>query len=270
MTTGTVAKRPRKLTGAKVPRGDVKSPPPALPPITGALPPALDAPPAPPKKKLVLVDGASFNHPSVRQTLNASKTNFGALLQILVSLDEGEVVGKPIFTVPISLPDYVQKDISVSGFQVEPRETTFEEDDYFLIKKIRAADPTEIGSIVLVTNDGSFADAAREAKARGIKMYWCTVEGTNIRGQAMVGAATKQLIEAEFVSVDMRQYADQLRRRPWEERPRQNFQQTSPPPVEPKTVITFKAAVPTRDLTAFVASLQPILQQHNIEVNFSS
>lgn len=241
--------------------------PPAVHVVAEPEPPAL---PPVPKRKLVLVDGPSFFHPNSRRIMNAGQYDYRKVASVLAGIGEGEVSGKPIWVLPISANEGQHKMLGVSGFEAEPIDSVFEADDHFLIKKIRAANPDEIGSVVLVSNDGSFADAARKAKARGIRIYWCIVEGAGRDGRPIVGYATKQLIESEFTAVDMRQYADQIRRRPWEENQLRTEQPVASPPVEPKTQVSFAVSIPSRDLTSFMAAMQPAVERFKININFTS
>lgn len=272
------AKRPKtttKSTGEKPPvrrRALPFAPPEPIAPPTPAEEPVVETPaaahprPTAPKKKVVLVDGPSLSHPNVRRVLDISQFNYHGLCKLLsTEIAEGEMAEPAIYTVQPSLPQYIMKLINVAGFNVAPIKTEAEADDFFLIQEIRGLDATKIGSLVLVTNDGSFADAARDAKARGIAVYWVTVEGFNRDGRPFVGVNTRALIESEFTGVDLRQYADRIRFREWEERPRQDQ-----PPVEQKTTIAFRVQVPTRDLGSVMTQLQGMIEKYNISIEFEN
>lgn len=241
-----------------------QAPPPILPPHPASAGPVLV------KKKIVLVDGPNIGHPDVRRALNIMYYNYGALCNILTQeIGEGEMAEQPTYTVKPSLPEFVMKRITVGGFRVEPFDTMFEADDRFLIQEIKNLDPETVGTLVLVTCDGSFADAAREAKSRGIKVYWVLIpDVASQQGRPFVGAETKQLVETEFTLVDMRQFADRIRDRKWEERGprRQAPHQTE----EKKITIAFEAKVLQRDHLLFMTMIQPVLDRFNIKISSAS
>ena len=232
----------------------VVSPPPGEP----ATPPVL--------KKVVLVDGPNIGHPDVRRALNTMYYRYGVFYNILTKeVGEGEMAEPPVWTVQLSLPEYVMKQIEVGGFKVEPLDTAFEADDRFLIQKIKGLDPSEIGTLVLVTCDGSFAGAAREAKSRGIKVHWVLASDVfDQRGKPFVGRETKQLVETEFTLVDLHQLANRIRNREWEERSQRSQME------EKKSVVAFRAEVPNKDLADLMAGLKLVIDRFRVHVSFES
>lgn len=238
---------------------------PPLPPVVWLSEP-VDTPPAP-KKRAILVDGLSFYHHHNRRSLNWGQINWTTLSQILVrEIGEGEATDLPTYTVHPNLEANIQKSVGAAGFRVEPVDPKFEGDDRFLIEKIRNLDPNEIGSLVLATYDGSFVDAAREAKARGIKVVWvASVHAADHAGRPSMGIETQEVVKNEFEFVDLKDsgVADRVRRREWEDRS-QGFQ--VPRREEKMITISFEAKVSPRDHTLFMTMVQSTLDRFNIKI----
>ena len=233
--------------------------------------------PQAPKKKVILVDGPSFYHPSQRRVLGWGQIRWSAVASILMrEIGEGEVAGRPVYTVPPDLAEGLQKSIGVGGFQVDPVDPAFEGDDRHLIKMIKSLDPNEIGVLVLVTYDGSFVDAAREAKKKGIKVIWvASVHPTNRVGNPIMGVETQAVVKSEFEFVDLLDsgIAGRVRIKGWEDNYVSRRQAESVPirPVEEKKIrVSFGAEVSPRDHTLFMTMIRPVLDRFNCRITATS
>lgn len=211
-----------------------------------------------PRKKVILVDGASFYHPKNRKQLNLGQVNWQAFVSALKEIGTG-VAEDPVYTIWPSTPDYTMKSMTAAGFKLEPIHPAGEMDDHFLIRIINGLDSKEVETLVLATYDGSFVEAARAAKARGIAVWWLATDIPSF------GVETKEVVTAEFNFVDFRDgIADRIRRRDWQEDSRRQ------PVEEKKIVVTFEAAIAQRDHVLFVTMFQPVIDRFNIKISFSS
>ena len=208
-----------------------------------------------PKKKVILIDGASFFHRRSRKLLNLGSVRWHEFVKALKELGTGAPTD-PIYTIPLGMPDYVMKSMTASGMKIEPIDPAGEMDDHFLITIIRGLDPKEVETLVLVTYDSSFVEATRGAKARGVNVWWVAADE-----QGHLGSEAKATIQSEFNFVDMRAgIADRIRNREWEVRQ----------PEEKKVKIEFQAEIPARDQVTFMSMIQTVIDRYKIKVSVSS
>lgn len=121
-----------------------------------------------PRKKVILVDGASFYHPKNRKQINLGQVNWQAFVSALKEIGTG-VAEDPVYTIWPGTPDYTMKSMTAAGFKLEPIHPAGEMDDHFLIRIINDLDPKEV--------DARSCDLRREFRRGRTRR-----EGTRNRG----------------------------------------------------------------------------------------